>query len=245
MSKNTKENGGAVDDFDLLMLYYGEHENPQLAARVAADAELSVRLQQLSQDLAAIENAPLARPADDYGRAVWQKLLPELGGQLNQPAESPPWYQQLFMPRFSMAGLGGALALALFAFIMGQQMGPAGQNTLALDSQALLVRELETHLQQAELLLTEVANTDAASLTVSSAAQPLLRANRLYRIAGGSKVSPQLSQLLLDMETLLLQIANASSGEDLAPLAQYVDEDLLFRVRTLRSHLSDDRNSRI
>ncbi len=249
MINKTPTQSDEIKDIDLLMLYYGEHDDPTLAAKVAQSDKLSQRMEALSRDLAQIENAPLPEIDKTYAQEVWQKLVPELDH--SQP--STPWYQKLLTPRFSLAGAGALIATVLLAFVMGQKLNPSSNDSLSLDSQALLVQALSGHLQQAELLLTEVANSrsaaqstgDADMLAVSNAAQPLLRANRLYRVTSGSDVSPQLNQLLLDMETLLLQIANASSEEELGPVADFVDRDLLFRVRTLRNNLSEAQSPRI
>ncbi|MFK7954987.1 MAG: hypothetical protein AB8B96_02735 [Lysobacterales bacterium] len=249
MNEKTPAEMSNIEDIDLLMLYYGEHDDPELAAKVAASEALSLRMEAMSQDLAHIENAPLPEPDSAYAQKVWQQLVPEL----DNPQPSLPWYQKLLTPRFSLAGAGAVVAAVLFAFVMGQNMGQRPTESLSMDSQALLVQALTGHLQQAELLLTEVANANPEAqsrgasnvLAVSTAAQPLLRANRLYRVTSGSDVSPQLNQLLLDMETLLLQIANASSNEELGPVADYVDRDLLFRVRTLRNTLSEAQSPRI
>ena len=45
-----------IRDDDLVLLYYGEHEDPTLARRVAADPELSRRFQRLSTELATLEH---------------------------------------------------------------------------------------------------------------------------------------------------------------------------------------------
>ncbi len=230
-----------IEDIDLLMLYYGEHDDPTLGAKVASDAELSARMEQLSQGLAQLEQAPLPDPGPNYPQQVWQRLVPELGsGAAAAAAPASRWHQLLLAPRFSLAGIAALLVVAVVAFMMGQTMNRPSQPTLALDAETLLMRELALHLQQAELLLTEVANSGTATTAVSASAQPLLQANRLYRMAGGAKVSQPLNQLLQDMETLLLELSNAQDTQDLGPVQDYVDSDLLFRVRALRHSLTEE-----
>ncbi|MEM1089791.1 MAG: hypothetical protein AAF736_07780 [Pseudomonadota bacterium] len=230
-----------ISDIDLLMLYYGEHDDPSLAARVASDPELSARLEALSQGLARIEQAPLPAPGPDYPQQVWQRLVPELGSSAaSSAAPASRWRRMLLAPRFSLAGIAALLMVGVVAFMMGQTMNRPAEPTLALDAQTLLMRELALHLQQAELLLTEVANNGPATASLSASAQPLLKANRLYRIAGGSQVSQPLSLLLQDMEALLLELANAQDTQELGPVRDYVDSDLLFRVRALRHSLTEE-----
>ena len=53
-----------ISDDDLVLLYYGEHEDPGLAARVASDEELSRRFDAIGAELGQLDRyAPPPRDA--------------------------------------------------------------------------------------------------------------------------------------------------------------------------------------
>ncbi|MEM9530949.1 MAG: hypothetical protein AAGA23_08520 [Pseudomonadota bacterium] len=229
-----------VSDFNLLMLYYGEHDDPELATRVAGDPVLRERLAKLEATLKDIEQAPLPEPDPDLGARTWQKIVPQLQQPSAAPVSAAGFWHSLLRPRFSAAGLAALLSVGVIAFVVGRSTGP----TPVLDAEAVVAQQISDHLARAELLFTELANS-SGDARFQQAAAPLLRANRLYRATPGLEVDPQLRQLLLDMETLLLSLANAAPDEPLdeglESARQYVDQDLLFRVRSLRRSLSADR----
>ena len=76
-----------ISDDDLVLLYYGEHEDPGLAARVAGDENLSRRFDAIGTELGQLDRyAPPPRD-EDYGAATWQAISARLWSSGYLPGE--------------------------------------------------------------------------------------------------------------------------------------------------------------
>jgi hypothetical protein len=248
-----------ITDDDLTLLYYGDHENPGLAAEVARSPELSKRFEALSAELMRIDELMPPVREDDYGSDVWRKIESRL-----TPDEAPAasrwktWLSAMMQPRFSLAG---ALSLALvagLAFMLGRQanqpseLAPATMNTQTvavmpgLDTRRLLTSSVSGHLEQLNLELTRFANEPGTTSTEAEWATDMLVANRLYRKAAADQGKHQLAQFLAELEPLLIEMAyeaHKASPQTLSRMQQEVRDTLLFRLRVMNQQLKQPQIS--
>jgi hypothetical protein len=243
-----------ITDEDLVLLFYGEHDDPALAAKVAESAELSARYDALCAELKVVDAYQPPQRGDDYGAEVWQRISPQLGAEEAKSDGRPgSWLATLVQPRFSLAGaLSVALVVAL-AFTLGRNGGPDVSNDRAapagmapvamvdIDSDRLLDRSVATHLEQVNIVLTQFVNTSATSSTETGYVTDMLVANRLYRQAAAAQGNQKLAAFLADLEPLLIELAyQAQSGSTATRerMQQEVKDGLLFRVRVMNKQLN-------
>ena len=100
-----------ITDDDLTLLFYGEHEDPALAAMVAESELLSARYDKLCSELKLVDAYQPPQRDDEYGAEVWQRISPQLeGGSDTTKGWLKNWFSSLSQPRFSLAG---ALSMVL------------------------------------------------------------------------------------------------------------------------------------
>jgi hypothetical protein len=245
-----------ITDDDLTLLYYGEHDDPTLAARVAASEELSARFEALGEELARMEALAPPERGDDYGAEVWRRISPRLGGE-PRPAGFSSWWASPRAPRFSLAG---ALTLAVVfavAFFLGREGAqydspPAETGTAAtmalgeLDPGQLLTASVSGHLEQLNVTFTQFANASEMSNGMAEHATDLLVANRLFRQAAQARGDRKMAGFLGDLEPLLIEMAHEAYKNSPATqdrMQQEVRDTLLFRIRVLNQQLKDSQIS--
>jgi hypothetical protein len=243
-----------ITDDDLTLLYYGEHEDPALAAEVAESTELSARYDALCNELQLVDAYVPPQRGDDYGAEVWQRISPQLNGaSANSGGRLQAWFASLSQPRFSLAGALSVLLVALLAFTLGRNGGPenitipggaVNGTAIALagiDSQRLLTHSVSGHLEQVNLVLTQFANTTQTNPNEAAYATDMLVANRLYRQAAVSQGNQKLAAFLAELEPLLIELAyEAQSGSPATRerMQREVRDGLLFRVRVMNMKLN-------
>jgi len=248
-----------ITDDDLTLLYYGEHENPELAAEVARSPELSRRFEALSSELLRMDELMPPVRADNYGSDVWRGIESKLISA-DLPAASPwkSWLSTMLQPRFSLAGAASLVLVASLAFMLGRQasqpieLTPAGSDTQTaaaypgLDTERLLTASVSGHLEQLNLVLTQFAIQPQTSSTEAERATDMLVANRLYRKAAEDQGKHQLAGFLAELEPLLIELAyeaHKASPETLNRMQQEVRDSLLFRVRVMNQQLKQPQIS--
>jgi len=242
-----------ITDDDLTLLFYGEHDDPALAATVAESAELSARFDALSAEIRLADNFVPPHREDDYGAEVWQQISPRLA---SEPAESASrvrtWLTSFSQPRFSLAGALSFALVAVLAFTLGRNGGqdsstetlnPVNGSAFALagiDSDRLLTHSVSGHLEQVNLILTQFVNSTQTRSSEAEFATDMLVANRLYRKAAAVQGKHKLAAFLADLEPLLIELAyEAQSGSPATRerMQQEVRNGLLFRVRVMNKQL--------
>lgn len=223
-----------ISDDDLVLLYYGEHDDPELARRVAEDPDLRARLDALSKELEPLDRFPVPEPGPELGVRTWQRISPRIA----EPAApaSRLWLESLLAPRISLAGLAVIVLVAGLAFFLGRgsaPQAPAGES-FAINSARLLSTRVGAHLTEADVLLTGLANTDTGSGSADWASAMVI-SNRIYARAAEAAGHAQLARLLREMEPILIEIANRPDGS--VP----VDDSLLFRIRTQAEQLDPNK----
>jgi hypothetical protein len=242
-----------ITDDDLTLLFYGEHDDPALAATVAESSELSARFDALSAELRLADNFIPPHRGDMYGAEVWQKISPQLGEATIQPKKIlKGWLNAISQPRFSLAGALSFVLIAALAFTLGRNGGQdpisdPGQliHTPAialegLDTRRLLKHSVSSHLEQVNVVLTQFANSSETSANEARYATDMLVANRLYRQAAMRQGNKQLAEFLAGLEPLLIEMAyEAQSGSAATRerMQQEVRNGLLFRIRVMNKQL--------
>ena len=244
-----------ITDEDLTLLFYGEHDDPELAVMVAESEELSARYDALCAELKLADAYQPPQRGDDYGAEVWQRIESQLvvkekraSGRLSD------WLASLVQPRFSLAGALSIALVAVLAFTLGRNGGqeaiinpnaPAGATPAMamadIDSNRLLTHSVSTHLEQVNLVLTQFVNTSETSSNETGYATDMLVANRLYRQAAVQQGNHKLAAFLADLEPLLIELAyQAQSGSPATRerMQQEVKDGLLFRVRVMNKQLN-------
>jgi len=243
-----------ITDDDLTLLFYGEHEDPALAAMVAESELLSARYDKLCSELKLVDAYQPPQRGDDYGAEVWQRISPQLeGGSDTSSGWLKNWLSSLSQPRFSFAGALSMVLVAALAFTLGRNGGqeiietPAGSINgtnvalVGIDAKRLLTHSVSTHLEQVNLVLTQFVNTSESSANDSGYATDMLVANRLYRQAAVSQGDHKLAAFLADLEPLLIELAyEAQSGSAATRerMQKEVRDGLLFRVRVMNKQLN-------
>jgi len=242
-----------ITDDDLTLLFYGEHDDPALAATVAESAELSARFDLLSAELRLADNFVPPHREDDYGADVWRQISPRLDLEhLESANRIKTWLATFSQPRFSLAGALSFALVAVLAFTLGRNgsqdsitepLNPVNGTAIALadiDSNRLLTHSVSGHLEQVNLVLTQFANTTETSSSEAEYATDMLVANRLYRQAAASQGKHKLAAFLADLEPLLIELAyEAQSGSATTRerMQQEIRNGLLFRVRVMNKQL--------
>ena len=243
-----------ITDEDLILLYYGEHDDPALAVTVAESDEFSARYDALCDELKLADAYQPPLRGDDYGAEVWQRISPVLAeADTRSTGRLGAWLASLVQPRFSLAGALSIALVAALAFTLGrngsqetgsQPMVPPTATQVALadiDSSRLLTHSVSAHLEQVNLVLTQFVNTSVTSSNETGYATDMLVANRLYRQAAESQGNHKLAVFLADLEPLLIELAyGAQSGSPATRerMQQEVQNGLLFRVRVMNKQLN-------
>lgn len=243
-----------ITDDDLTLLFYGEHDDPNLAAAVAGSAELTDRFDSLSAELRLADNFVPPHRGDEYGAAVWQRISSQLNAQHTKPAgRVKTWLAAISQPRFSLAGALSFVLVAALAFTLGRNGGqnpvtesinPLDSPMIALaglDADRLLSHSVSTHLDQVNVVLTQFANSSESSAGETEYATDMLVANRLYRQVAVSQGKHQLAAFLADLEPLLIEMAyeaQLGSATSRERMQQEVRNGLLFRIRVMNKQLN-------
>jgi len=243
-----------ITDEDLTLLFYGEHDDPALAAMVARSEELSARYDALCDELKLADAYQPPQRGDDYGAEVWQRISSELGEkETGVTGRLGAWVASLVQPRFSLAGALAIALVAALAFTLGRNGGQEVNNDpvastgvipqamASIDSNRLLSHSVSTHLEQVNLVLTQFVNTSETSANETEYATDMLVANRLYRQAAQTQGNHKLAAFLADLEPLLIELAyQAQSGSPATRerMQQEVKDGLLFRVRVMNKQLN-------
>ena len=247
-----------MTDDDLILLYYGEHDDPMLARKVANTPALSARFEALCAELKMADAFVPPRRDEDFGAQIWQRITPRLATEPTAKTGLAAWLQTLGQPRFSLAGVFSLTIAAGLAFFIGRSSGPetlidpaistAGPTAslASIDSGRLLKTTVSGHLNDVNLMLTQFANEPETDDNAAEWATDMLVSNRLYRRAAQSAGDTQLAHFLTELEPLLIELAYESyknSPITRQRLQQEVNDGLLFKVRVMNKQLEKPNDS--
>jgi len=244
-----------ITDEDLILLYYGEHNDSALAVTVAGSAELTARFEAMSAELGRVDDFTPPERSDDYGSDVWRRISPQLTARPAKPASAwNAWLSDLRQPRFSWAGAVSLVLVASLAFILGRQGSEPGDLTPAimenapatalagLNTERLLTSSVSGHLEQLNLAFTEFANSTETPSSEVGKVMDLLVANRLYRQAAVSRGDNQLASFLSGLEPVLIELAHEAymnSPATRTRMQQEIRDNHLFRIRVMNKQLEN------
>lgn len=252
-----RENLKPVNDEDLVLLYYGEHEDLTLAATVAGSEELSERFANISAELGGLDSYQPPQPGIDYGQRLWRTIAPELDTAPEQkPVHVPPgWLAGWFSPGFSPAALGVLFVAVVIAFWVGKNRSAvepgyapaiALETAPGLNTDRLLRTSVAEHLSEVDLVMTEFANSSDSSARQAEWATDMLVRNRLYRQSAAVHGDARLAGFLSELEPVLIEMAYQAHEGNLTSRKRMQDEirtKLLFRVRFMNQRLNSNQIS--
>jgi hypothetical protein len=234
-----------LSEEDLILHYYGETDRA-MEARVeehfATCAACHSEFTKLQQVLSLVDAQEIPEPGPAFEREVWIRLEPAL-------TRRPSWW----FPWVRLAFAGGVAALVVAAFLAGRLTRPADAPapTAAAappdTAERVLVVAVVDHLDRSQMVLVELLNADPANADAFSVeqerARDLIAANRLYRQTATQTGDATTSELLEELERVLLELANAPADApsiDLTALRERIESrGLLFRVRVVQSEMRE------
>jgi hypothetical protein len=255
-----RPSAGHLGDEDLVLDYYGE-----LAAvdrdRVRAHLVWCADCQHADRDVRAtlrlVDVTPAPEPPEDFERDMWARIEP----LLQAGTVAPTWRARLrsrlagtalswWWPRAAWPA-GAAVAIVL-AFVVGrvarnEAPDPAGTRpaTMQAARERVLDAEVGDHIERSQRVLTDLVNIDPATPVVLASDQrraaDLVTAGRVYRRTAAALGDTATSELLEDLERVLLDVANGSAEptpREIESWRQRIDQqDLVFRLRVVGAEL--------
>ena len=249
------QHSGHLADEDFVLDYYGELDAAD-RARVRAHLAWCADCQHADRDLRAtlrlVDVTPAPEPSETFEREMWARIEPHLQAA---PGRAPRLWRlpavggALTWPRLAWGS--GIAAAVVLAFVVGRS-GRTAPQAASLSPAAfqaarerVLDAEVEDHLERSQRVLTEVANLDASTPVVLGSdrdrAADLVAAGRVYRQTADALGETATSELLEDLERVLLDVANGSpqpTPAEIGALRDRIDQqDLVFRLRVVGAEL--------
>jgi hypothetical protein len=237
----------AAED-DLVLLYYGDLPAPEearVSGHLSACSDCHAVYRRLQQVLTSIPEGAGTGPEapEGFEEAVWARLEPAL-----------PRFRQGFLARFAarpagMAWAAGVVVLIVAAFGAGRwfrapQPSPAATASAVRDR--VLHAELGDHLERAQRVLVDFVAADptgSGGPGERNRVEQLLAANRLYRDVAAGAGDVRVTDLLDQLERVLVELAASPAGaphQDLARVRQRIESgSLLFKIRVVSSDLQN------
>jgi hypothetical protein len=233
-----------IDDEKLLMIYFDEADKADIEEGLKSP-EMCRQLDQLEADMNTIDNAQNTGHtlSDDYGQQLWNQIADRLPEAEPATGQGANFWQRLtswlMQPQYSLASVATVMSLVMVAFWAGRQ-----QTNNTLDDnlqQQLLAQNIQLHLTQSEIFLTQVSNGNGVS-GAQLTAQRLLTSNRIFKQALAGQQGQVTQQLLQELEPVLLEYANGAPADTQQPRANWVSEQnnrgLMFRIKTMKQQLT-------
>jgi hypothetical protein len=219
-----------LSEEDLVLIYYNEPSAERNRAHLADCAECRRAAGRLAVFLNSCSEWQAPEPDSELAKSVWAGIAPQL--------ETPRTRWRWPFPVLAAA------AILLLAFLAGRySQKPPAPVLAGLSAQAqrrILAISLADHLDRAEMLLTEVSNTDEPVDRLR--AQDLVEEGRLMRqVLARQDLTRQgdggTLALLDEVERFLVEAANAPDGQTAALRERIASNSLLFKVRIIESNL--------
>lgn len=251
------QNSGHLADEDFVLDYYGEldaADRERVHAHLAWCADCQHADRDVRATLRLVDVTPLSEPPASFEADMWGRIEPHL-----RPVHRPSWLARLrewlpagpaLAPRLVWGGgVAAAIVLAFYVGRAGRQesLAPtsAGTGALVAARERVLDAEVEEHFERSQRVLTDLVNIDPATPVVLASDQQraadLVAAGRVYRRTADALGETATSELLEDLERVLLDVANGSpdpTADEIDSWRQRIDQqDLVFRLRVVGAEL--------
>lgn len=237
------------NDDELVLLFYRESldETGKDEAHLVSCAECMDRFKTLAGILGAVTQDEIPEAPADFETRMMMRVLTAAKGD-SKPVASEPKGKLLRFPnviRYVVA-VGAMAACLTLAFNVGRNQGHVEEKTLsaAQAKERMLLTALSDHLEKSRVTLVELKNrevSDADLATLQAAADNLVNASRLFRIAAEKAGESQVAGVMEETERMLLPFASAEAKEakgELTNLRKRVESrDLLFRLRVMEAQV--------
>jgi hypothetical protein len=237
---------------ELVLHYYGEEAGAALEAERHLEQcdECRALFGSVQRTLNAVDALPVPERGGEYGAEVWRRLEGKL------PARS--WWR-MWSPELRWASAAMAMTVLLVIAFMAGRFYPNRQPVkpeVASDAQVrerVLLVAVGDYLDRSQMVLVELANTNAkGSLDISAAqerAQDLLSETRLYQQTAEATGDTSVSGILDDLERVMIEIAHGPSQMPAAELekfrARLEAEGILFKIRVVNSNVRSQEEAPI
>jgi hypothetical protein len=232
-----------LSEEDLILRYYGEPPSGTGVDEHLESCEACrANLVSMARVLDAMDGLEVPEPLDGLSGRVWQRIAPQLA------ASQAHWWTDWFAPR-RLVAVAAMAALVIAAFLAGrvsqrptQMAGLSGP----VRERIMLVAVGE-HLEQSQMILIELMNSDSKETVDISEeqnrAQDLISENRLYRQAALRTGDKSVSNVLDELERVLLDVAHSPSKLNSAEFEQIrqriAADGILFKIRVVGSNLRE------
>jgi len=208
-----------LEEETLILHHYGESDDPASVERHLRDCEVCrEELDALDHDLQDVGSIPAPERGADYGAEVWRAIAPRLIRRRSRRS----WL------------LAAAAILLAGTFLAGRLSTRWGADVPQVEvRERILLVALGEHLDRSEVLLLEVVNTENGEVG-QDAARDLLRESRLYRQTAYRVGDVATSDMLDELERLLLDVAHGTTPND-ALRSRIEEQDVLFKIRLLQT----------
>jgi hypothetical protein len=253
-------NTGHLDDEDFVLDYYGEldaADRQRVRAHLAWCADCQHADRDVRATLRLVDVTQVPEPPGSFEREMWARIEPQLHVEADRLSWAG-WLRASLRPDVSPwprlawgGGVGAAVVLAFFVGRFGRSESPAPSAPPTRTAAFLAARErvldaeVEEHLERSQRVLSELVNYDTESpVTLASdqeRAADLVAAGRVYRRTADALGETATSELLEDLERVLLDVANGSpdpTPREIESWRERIDQqDLVFRLRVVGAEL--------
>jgi hypothetical protein len=234
-----------LNEEDVVLRYYGEPRDGVADEHLETCEACRASLASIARVLDAMDGLDVPEPSAAYGSRVWQAIAPQLGNSRERWWADFRWW---FEPRRLVAAAAMA-ALLVAAFLAGrvsQRRQPVAGLSGPVRERIMLVAVGE-HLERSQMILVELVNNESKGTVDISGeqqrAEDLIGENRLYRQAALKSGDRAVSNVLDELERVLLDVAHSPSKLDSAEFEQVrqrIEADgILFKIRVVGSNLRE------
>jgi len=210
-----------LDEETLILHYYGESDEPASVELHLRDCEpCRGELLAIGRDLQNVGSIPAPVRGADYGSQVWRRVAPRIARRRARTV----WL------------LAAAAILLAGTFLAGRLSMRWGAEIPQVEvRERILLVGLGEHLDRSEVLLLELVNTENGGLE-EEAARELLRESRLYRQTADRVGDVATSDVLDELERVLLDVAHGTTPSD-ALRSRIEEQDMLFKIHVLQTNV--------
>ncbi len=235
---------------ELILHFYGESAGDEQAldAHLTSCASCQDAWRDLKATMSLVDTANVPEPDASFEQAMWARVQPSVPVR---QARILSWRSpRVYLPLASAA----ALVIAFGAFAAGRTWSRTAPATtiakagtpaeVSAAQERVLLTALNDHFERSEMLLVEVMNAPDAQTDFQferATAGDLVASSRLYRQTAEQHGDVQLTALLENLESVLIEVARSPehvSSTDVAALRTRINDDgLLFKVRAVANEI--------